>query len=374
MVNPTPPEPPSSRRVSRDEWIAIFIALGVMGGIGVWALGDRDRTWTLVETAPSDAIASPSEPRQESESETETETPTGEIAFDLGEPETDTPDLETEAESDTEIGRQSDREIASTPASERDPNRDASGDTEGAFPTSSPEPISPETTLETTPEPPTPETPTETATAPPAQVDPNLAEPGTPIGFVDVPEEYWAKPYIDAMSARNLVEGVEENRFAPEEPVTRAQFAALIGRIFEGRTSSSEAIAFNDISGEYWAVEAINEAVRLGFLKGYPGQVFQPEQPVTRFEVLLSLSSGLGLESPENPDAVLGDYTDRDTVPDWAKPAVAAAVNAGLLGAYPDNRELDLDRAATRADVTAIAYRALVQAGEAEAIEPANPQ
>ncbi|MGC9502877.1 S-layer homology domain-containing protein [Baaleninema sp.] len=385
MVNPTPPEPPSSRRVTRDEWMAIFIALGVMGGIGAWVANRGDRAWTI-DRSPSQAIETATESLQTGalESQSDAEAETGLFSFDFAGESSEAPNGETEARVERETASAAslepvDGEPSSTPVSDRRTVREAiseredetdetARETEPAA-TASPTPATGETTEPAATASPTPAT----APPPPARVDPNLPEAETPVNFTDVPEGYWAKPYIDAMSARNLVEGVEGNLFLPETAVTRAQFAALVEQVFEERNATRDPIDFNDISNQYWAVDAINEAVRLGFLKGYPGQKFQPDKPVTRFEVLLSLSSGLGFETPENPDAVLAAYADGDTVPQWAKTAVAAAANAGLLDAYPNQGQLDLDRSATRADVTAMTYRALVQAGEAEPLDSANP-
>ncbi|MFP4320639.1 MAG: S-layer homology domain-containing protein, partial [Phormidium sp.] len=189
---------------------------------------------------------------------------------------------------------------------------------------------------------------------------------GTAIEFTDVEAGNWAKPYIDAMSARGLIEGVERDRFAPDEPVTRAQYASLVQQVFEGNDGVREGLEFDDVSDDYWAASDIDTAVRLGFLSGYPGAEFRPERSISRLEVLLSLRAGLNLDDPDNPDQILQTYGDRQTVPDWAKSPISAALEAELDRQPPNSQELDLERPATRAEVTAMFYQALVRAGYAE--------
>jgi hypothetical protein len=199
------------------------------------------------------------------------------------------------------------------------------------------------------------------------EVRPDVSEDvGDPIDFADVEAGNWAKPYIDAMSARGLIEGVASDRFAPEEPVTRAQYASLVQQVFEGNNGVRDPLDFEDVNDDYWAASDIDTAVRLGFLSGYPGAEFRPEQSISRLEVLLSLRAGLNLDDPDNPDQILQAYGDRQTVPDWAKSPISAAIEAELDRQPPNAQDLDLERPATRAEVTAMFYQALVRAGYAE--------
>ncbi|MBP0000907.1 MAG: S-layer homology domain-containing protein [Cyanobacteria bacterium SID2] len=408
MVNSNPPEPPSSRPVTRDEWIAIFVALSTLGGVGAWVVTRSDFPWSIGTTPAS--LTRPVDGQRAADGQlgrtvdrgrATTETESDESEIDREEPTSasslspEESQLSEPTGSDGE-GADGDRSANSSNAAVNPvvvppifPNATTSPVPEATPPdetvTSStplPEATPPDEASSPTAEATTPPDETTAASSPspipeatsdatpPAQVDPNLAPPGAPVGFIDVPEDYWAKPYIDAMSSRQLIKGVEENRFAPEQSLTRAEFATLIGTVFEGNVPQSDEIAFSDLQSDYWGIEAVNESVRLGFLKGYPGEIFQPDRPVTRLEVLLSLNAGLELEAPENPDAVLAPYIDRDTVPQWAKAPIAAAIDAGLLTTDSDTTQLNLQQEATRADVTSMMYRALVRAGRAEPIEP----
>jgi len=191
---------------------------------------------------------------------------------------------------------------------------------------------------------------------------------GSPIQFSDVPGDFWAGAYIQQLSARGILTGLPDGTFQPDRPVTRAELAVVIQKTFE-RSEQQTAIAFKDVPADHWAAPAITKTVRINFMRGYPGEIFRPSQNVSRLEVWLSLAKGLNLAVPENPQVVVQQYQDRASIPPWAWASVAATTTTGLVVNYPDVRTLNPNRPATRAEVTAIVYQALVLNQQAAAIQ-----
>ena len=185
------------------------------------------------------------------------------------------------------------------------------------------------------------------------------------IAFRDV-QDYWAQPYIKALAAKKIIAGFPDGTFKPNEPVTRAQFAAIVSKAF-APTSQRKALEFSDVSRSFWGYQAIQSAHRGGFVVGYPGGVFQPEQQIPRVQVLVSLANGLSLRA-NNPNA-LSVYTDAYQIPKYATDPVAAATQRQLVVNYPTPTQLNPNRQATRAEVAAFVYQALVNAGRAEAVQ-----
>lgn len=183
-------------------------------------------------------------------------------------------------------------------------------------------------------------------------------------GFRDI-GGHWAQPYIEALAAKGVIAGFNDGTFRPNERVTRAQFAAIVNKAFTVQ-SNQACSAFADVRSNFWGFEAIQTACRGGFLTGYPGNQFRPEQQIPRVQVLVALASGLGLRS-ENRQ-VLSVYSDMSGIPDWAQTAIAGATEKGLVVNYPIRDRLNPSQEATRADVAAFVYQALVNAGQAEAI------
>ncbi len=184
------------------------------------------------------------------------------------------------------------------------------------------------------------------------------------IGFPDV-QGHWAQSYIEALAARDVLGGFPDGTFRPNDPVTRAQFAAIVTKAFAS-TPKRAASDFVDVNRSFWGYEAIQTAYRGDFLSGYPGQIFRPDQQIPRVQVLVSLASGLGF-SAGDPTA-LGKYLDAAMIPSWAAGAVAAATERSIVVNYPDIGQLQPNLEASRAEVAAFVYQALVSAEQAEAI------
>lgn len=202
-----------------------------------------------------------------------------------------------------------------------------------------------------------------------AQTTTSAAATPTPApAFEDVPEGYWARPFVIALAQQRIVAGFEDGRFLPEEAVTRAQFASLLTAAFGDRPDAAPSKTFTDIPDDYWGKTAIARAVQLGFMKGYPDGSFQPDRPIPRLELAVALSTGLQLAPPPNPPEILGRFSDGNGTPAWAAPKLAAAANRRLLTNHPDPQRLDLAAPATRAQVAVILYQTQVLTDQAPAI------
>ena len=103
-----------------------------------------------------------------------------------------------------------------------------------------------------------------------------------PNTFTDVPATHWAANYIGFMQQFGVVVGFNDGTFRPDAPVTRAQFAAIASR-FEKLTAGEK--SFADVPNTHWAAKYINFAATRGWVSGYADGTFKPENPITRAEV-----------------------------------------------------------------------------------------
>lgn len=186
------------------------------------------------------------------------------------------------------------------------------------------------------------------------------------VKFSDVPSDYWAAPFVEALSARQIIAGFRDGKFGPDQPMTRAQFAAILPKVIE-RSANLNSIKFKDVQSDYWAAAFIDKTVKMGYLKGYPGNIFRPNEPVSRVQVLAALTNGLNLKATTSPTKTLAIFKDAKQVPSWATNQVTAATEAGLVVNYPKREMLNPTKPATRAEVAAMVYQALVKEGQAEA-------
>ena len=201
-------------------------------------------------------------------------------------------------------------------------------------------------------------------TTPPDNNTGNTGNTGN-TAFKDVQTGYWAKAYIEALASQNIIAGFPDGSFKPNEPVTRAQFAAIINKAFKP-SATRPAITFKDVKSNYWAFSAIQTASSSPFLSGYPDLTFKPEQQIPRVQAIVALANGLGLTA--NSQTVINFYTDASQIPSYAVGPVAAATSRQLVINYPTVKELAPKRQATRADIAAFVYQALVNAGRVQPI------
>ena len=183
--------------------------------------------------------------------------------------------------------------------------------------------------------------------------------------FSDVSTDYWAHDYIEGLAKSSVISGFPDGTFRPNEPVTRAQFAAILRQSFS-QSQPTTAQSFKDVPANYWAANAISAARSGGFLSGYPDNTFKPNDRIVRVQALVSLANGL--QYPAGDLQSLSNYKDADTVPAYALPSTAAAAQANLVVSYPAPDQISPNRAASRAEVAAFVYQALVKAGRVDPI------
>lgn len=186
----------------------------------------------------------------------------------------------------------------------------------------------------------------------------------TLVAFSDI-QGNWAQAYIVSLAKKGIIAGFPDGTYRPNAAVTRAEFAAIINKAFTPAAQMTSS-SFVDVSSNFWGATAIQAASRGGFLAGYPGGEFRPEQRIPRVQALVALTSGLGLRSDDTK--ILSRYKDAQEIPDYAMSAVAGATVRELVVNYPEVSELNPNREATRAEVAAFVYQALVNSGKADAI------
>lgn len=186
------------------------------------------------------------------------------------------------------------------------------------------------------------------------------------VSFSDT-QGHWANDFITALAERDIIAGFPDGTFQPNAPVTRAQFAAIIRQAFdESRVRSYS--GFNDVPRDFWATPAITRAFETGFVSGYPGNMFRPAQEIPRVQVLVALASGLQLDPETTSSSTLGRFRDSGAIPDYAISGVTAATERSMVVSYPNVNFLNPNATATRADVAAFIYQALVARGELPAL------
>ncbi|WIM40187.1 S-layer homology domain-containing protein [Paenibacillus sp. PK4536] len=105
--------------------------------------------------------------------------------------------------------------------------------------------------------------------------------------YSDVSTTFWAHQAIASMQSTGLMKGLTNGKFAPAQPITRAEMAAIVSR-WQGLTGTGSSFA-NDING-HWAANDIKRVTTAGLMQGVSPSSFQPNQPLTRAQAVTILN------------------------------------------------------------------------------------
>ncbi|MDJ0618495.1 MAG: S-layer homology domain-containing protein [Calothrix sp. MO_192.B10] len=361
-----------SRNLGFDEFIAIFVAFTTIGAIMWWSLSRQTTGWQfskLPSTTPTPSVSPTSSISDLQGSLFPTPAPTA----------TPTPITGGEKDKDsTGIGG-----IAGTAGIAGIAGGVSSiiGSQNGNVPPqdtspSTSSPVGPSAVVPV-PSPTSPgETPDSTATTPASpETTPSNQKSiiPPPIVFPDT-ENFWGKRFIDVLSKREnrLIEGFSDYTFRPNEPINRAQFAAMLQKAID-KPVPEKALNFKDVAEDFWGKKAIQKGIDTGFLKGYPDQNFKPDQRIPRVQVLVALASGLNLPIPDNPEKVISIYKDAKDIPNYAIGKVAAAtMNQLVVVESPEQQLLLPNKEATRGEAAVMIYQTLVRMNKLDAIKSPN--
>ena len=177
--------------------------------------------------------------------------------------------------------------------------------------------------------------------------------------FVDVPENAWYYNSVKYVFENGLMSGISETEFAPEMDITRAMFVTVLYRA-AGAPDMSEEIwgyPFEDVDAESWYGAAVYWARNNDIVQGYSDEKFAPDELVTREQIAAIMqryAQFKGIDTDEIGD--LAQFTDAEKISDWAQNNVVWAVGKGLLTGK-GNGVLDPLGNATRAEVAAMLQR-----------------
>lgn len=171
--------------------------------------------------------------------------------------------------------------------------------------------------------------------------------------FKDLQGFDWAKDSIEKLCSAGIINGISDDEFAPAQNVTRAQFCKMAAKVF-GLKIQDTADTFADVTKDDWFSPYVKALYDAGAVTGIDATHFNPDGEVTRQDVCAIIYRML---KSERDDLTAGElqFADAETVADYAREAVAALANAGLIKG--DNSNCLPTVAMTRAETAVLISR-----------------
>lgn len=196
--------------------------------------------------------------------------------------------------------------------------------------------------------------------------------------FTDVSRSDWYYQFVDYVTSKGYFNGVADKTFAPADNMTRAMFVTVLFR-FDGAKGDRSQSAFTDVAPGEWYTDAINWAAANRIVDGVGNGKFAPNDPITRAQMCTMIERYLDLYRkawkvtlPETGSVSV--MVDESAIPAYALAAVKQCQRHGLVNGFEDGtfRPNDLS---TRAQVAAVIYRMsyLVQNAKPDNTPSVNP-
>lgn len=171
--------------------------------------------------------------------------------------------------------------------------------------------------------------------------------------YTDIEYSSWYADAVNYVSTQQLMVGTSANTFAPEDNLTRAMAVTTLARLENESGEGYDAAPFADTSAGSYYSNALNWAYAKGVVKGVNETEFDPEGTITREQLTAMLYRLYGDKLTSAAEAPFADF---DTVSEYAKEAVAAMYEAGIINGMGDNTFAP-KAAVTRAMLAQILYK-----------------
>ena len=178
--------------------------------------------------------------------------------------------------------------------------------------------------------------------------------------FTDVSRSDWYYQFVDYVASKGYFNGTAETTFAPAENMTRAMFVTVLFR-FDGAKGDRSQSAFTDVAPGEWYTDAINWAAANRIVDGVGDGKFAPNDPITRAQMCAMIERYLTLYKkawkvtlPETGSVSF--MVDENAIPAYALAAVKQCQRHGLVNGFEDGT-FRPNELSTRAQVAAVIYR-----------------
>ena len=172
--------------------------------------------------------------------------------------------------------------------------------------------------------------------------------------FTDTSSQTYYSDAVDDCYARGVIKGITEHQFGPNQNLTRGMLVTMLYR-YAGSPEMTGETSFSDVREGRYFYQAVVWAEENQIANGYPDGTFQPNQNITREQMVTMLFRCWQSEGNtwKTDVAALNAYKDSAKVSSWALPAMRWAAANGVVNGVGDSM-LEPQGQATRAQFAKI--------------------
>ena len=173
--------------------------------------------------------------------------------------------------------------------------------------------------------------------------------------YVDLDQTYTEARYaIEVLTAKHMIKGVDDSHYAPNQSVTRAEFATLLVNAMDFSLKQYQGV-FQDVQGTAWYAPYVQTAYEAGLIQGQGEGKYNPQGKITREEMAVMIARAYEYKGKEATLATDG-FTDEGEISSWAKEAARKMKAEGLIKGVGNNNFAP-KKDTLRSDAAVMMYR-----------------
>lgn len=177
--------------------------------------------------------------------------------------------------------------------------------------------------------------------------------------FKDVGQNVgWAIDPIDKLYENNIVSGVGNGYFLPNNNSIRGDFILMLMKTLKLESEFSD--NFLDVSINSYYYNAIGTAKALGITSGTGNNKFEPKSNITRQDMMVQVYKAMkiaGIQLVEADTSELNKFTDSSQISNYAKEAIASLTKKGYISG--SGNKINPKGLTTRAEISAVLSKLL---------------
>ena len=150
--------------------------------------------------------------------------------------------------------------------------------------------------------------------------------------YTDI-DGHWAEESIERWTDEKVLNGYSDGTFKPNNLLTRAEYVAIISRMFEPK-NTADLSKFKDLDKDAWYYDSFAKVFTLNAIQGTSSTTMNPNANITRQEAIVILNRILDLKV--SGDTKLTIYKDSSEIANWAQKAILAFTSNGYVNGYED--------------------------------------